>query len=64
MEVLRSGYLSAAEKMLIKKWMNSEAANDFVPAKMVADPIIRKDIIVYALHALRIPRIWKHCSGR
>jgi hypothetical protein len=59
-EVLRTGYLSAAEKVLIKKWMNSEAANDFIPDKVVADPIIRKDIISYALHARQIAEAASH----
>jgi hypothetical protein len=59
-EVLRTGYLSAADKVHIKKWMNSEAANDFIPDKVVADPIIRKDIISYALHARQIAEAARH----
>jgi hypothetical protein len=59
-EVLRTGYLSAADKVHIRKWMNSEAANDFIPDKVVADPIIRKDIISYALHARQIAEAARH----
>jgi hypothetical protein len=54
MEVLKSRYVSAADRAHIKKWMNSEAANDFIPDQLVADPIIRRDIIWYALDARRI----------
>jgi hypothetical protein len=53
-EVLKNGGLSAARRARVKKWAESEAANDPIPDQLVADPIIRGDIIYYALHAVEI----------
>jgi hypothetical protein len=45
---------STEDKLHLTKWLKSEAADDYVPAEIVADPITRRDIIAYALHGRQI----------
>jgi len=53
MEVLKTPYTSAEDKLHLKKWLSSEAANDYIPDEIVADPLKRCDVIAYALDARR-----------
>jgi hypothetical protein len=53
-EVLKQGrFIHNGDKVHVKKWLSSEAANDHIPEPIVTDPIKRCDIIAYALDARR-----------
>lgn len=53
LEVLNSRSTRNDDKKHIRKWLNTESAEDYVPHEIVADPITRCDIIAYALDAVR-----------
>jgi hypothetical protein len=59
-EVLKRRYIRAADKVHLKKWLSSEAANDRISEQIVADPIKRGDIIAYALDARRHAEVAAH----
>src|SRR5262249_8312922 len=59
-EVMKSRHTSAADKLILNKWLSSEAAKDYIPDEIVAHPITRRDIIAYALDASRIAEAAGH----
>ena len=52
-EVLNAPYTSEQDKLHLKEMLKSEAADDYIPDQIVADPITRCDIVSYALDARR-----------